>query len=59
MRKLMTSKIYFDSNSVKTWAIDDLKDFEGHKWKLYESTSLHGLHGQTIWCMEWYEESDV
>ena len=55
----MTSKIYFDSNSVKTWAIDDLKDFEGHKWKLYESTSLHGLHGETIWCMEWYEESDV
>ena len=51
----MTSKIYFDIDQVQTWAIDDLKDFEGHKWKLYESTLSNG---ETVWCMEWYGEAD-
>tara|TARA_R110000824_G_scaffold6962_1_gene31939 strand:- start:28 stop:177 length:150 start_codon:yes stop_codon:yes gene_type:complete len=49
----MSSKIYFDIDHVKTWAIDDLKDFEGHKWILHESSD------SGIWCMEWHEEADV
>jgi hypothetical protein len=48
----MPSKIYFDINKVKTWAIENIKDFEGDKWILYESTN------ENIWCMEWYGEKD-
>ena len=48
----MPSKIYFDINKVKTWAIENMKDLEGDKWILYESSN------SGIWCMEWHEEKD-
>ena len=48
----MSSKIYFDINKVNTWAIENIKDFEGDKWILYESVN------EGIWCMEWHEEKD-
>lgn len=46
----MTSKIYFDINKVKTWAIDNIKHFEGDKWILYQTDK------EGIWCMEWNED---
>jgi len=50
----MSSKIYFDikNQHVQTWAIDNLKDFEGDKWTLYESSE------SGIWCMEWLGEKN-